>query len=119
MKLTVETGMRCWQSILVAIVPVNVESADAVHSLKFLEAVEWDFARAGDKLKQLRPLFFVKGSECAPEPLDLRRGWIVIVILRVALPVIYVNIWQTRDEKLQLLFVEDGDELGRDDLVKA
>lgn len=42
--------MRTWKSVLVAIVAMNVESTEAVHALKFFEAVEWHFTRTSDKL---------------------------------------------------------------------
>jgi hypothetical protein len=37
----------------------------------------------------------------------------------MALPVVHINIWQARDEKLQLLLIEDLDQLGWDDVVEA
>ena len=48
---TVETGMRAWQSVLISIVPMDIELAEAVHSFKFFKSVEWNFTGAGDKLE--------------------------------------------------------------------
>ena len=50
---------------------MNVETAEAVHSLKLLEPVERYFASASDELKQLRAFLFVEGSNSTPKPLDL------------------------------------------------
>ena len=52
--------MRAGEPLLVAVVAVDVESADAVHPLKFFEAVEWDLGSARDKLEKLGPLLFIK-----------------------------------------------------------
>lgn len=41
------------------------------------------------------------------------------MILGVVLPIVHVNVWQTGDEEFELLFVEDGDELGRNDVVET
>lgn len=85
--------MRAGQSVLAAIVTVNVESVDAVHTLKLLEAVQRHFACARDELQQLGQLLLVEGSDCAPEPLDLLAGRRVIMVLGVALPVVDINVW--------------------------
>lgn len=66
--------MRTWKAILVTVVTMNVESVDSIHTLKFFKAVEWYFAGSGDKLKQLRTFLLVEGTDCTPEPLDLRGG---------------------------------------------
>ena len=66
--------MRTWQAIFVTVVTMDVESIDSIHTLKFLEAVEWHFAGSGDELEQLRTFFFVEGTDCTPEPLNLRGG---------------------------------------------
>jgi hypothetical protein len=41
------------------------------------------------------------------------------MILGVALPVIYIDVWQTRDQKLKLLLGEDGNEVLGDDVMEA
>lgn len=111
--------MRAGQPLLVAIVAVDVEPVDAVHALQLLEAVQRHLGRPRDELEELGPLFLVERAQGAPEPLDLLRGSRVVVVLGVALPVIHVDIGQTRDEKLELLLVEDGDEVLGDDVVEA
>jgi hypothetical protein len=58
-------------------------------------------------LQQLGLLFLVEAADSAPEPLNLWRGLLVIVVFSVVLPVIDVNVRKTRDEKLEFLFVED------------
>jgi len=98
---------------------VNIEAANAVHALKLLEAIEWDLGCAGYELEQLGALLLVEGSNSSPEPLDLLRRRSVVMVLRVALPVIEINIRQAGDEMLKLLLVEDGNELGWNDVVES
>jgi hypothetical protein len=95
------------QTILAAIVTVNVELGKAVHTLKLLEAVEWDLGSAGDELQKLGLFFLVEAADSTPEPLDLWRGLLVVVVFGVVLPVVDVNVGKTRDEKFEFLFVED------------
>ena len=47
---TIKTSMRARQSVLVAVVPVNVEAAEAIHALKLTKAIEGDFAGACNEL---------------------------------------------------------------------
>lgn len=99
--------MTARQTILATIITVNVELGEAIHTLKLLEAVEWDLGSTGDELQQLGLLFLVEAADSAPEPLNLWRGLLVVVVLGVVLPVIDINIRKTRDEKFEFLFVED------------
>ena len=58
-ELTVEACVRARKSVLVAIVTVDVESTEAIHSLKFLKAIERYLASSGDELQQLGTFFLV------------------------------------------------------------
>ena len=58
-KLTVEACVRARKSILVAIVTVDVEPTEAIHTLKLPEAVERYLASSGNELQQLGTLFLV------------------------------------------------------------
>lgn len=78
---------------------MNVEAVDAVHALELLEAVEWHLARTRDELEKLGKLLLVKRPDRTPEPLDLLARGRVVVVLGVALPVVDVDVRQTRDEK--------------------
>ena len=98
---------------------MDVEAVDSVHALEFLESIQRHFTRTRDELQKLGAFFLVKGSHRTPEPLDLGRRRRVVLVFRVALPVVHVNVRQARDEQLQLLFVEDGNEVGRNDFVEA
>lgn len=118
-RLTVETRVRAWKTILVAVVAMDVESADTVHTLKFLEAIERHFTGASDELQQLGTLFLVERAHGTPEPLDLGRRGRVVVVLSVHLPVVHLDLGQTGNEQLQLLFIEDGDQIGSDDLMES
>ena len=51
--------------------------------------------------------------------MDLLRRCGVVVILRVALPVIDVDVRQTRDKQLKFLLVENGDQFRRDNVMEA
>ena len=48
--LTIEASMRARQSVLIAVIPVDIESAKAVHALKLAKAIERHFARTCNKL---------------------------------------------------------------------
>lgn len=87
--------MRARQPVLIAIIAVDIEATEAVHALKFLEAVERHLAGTGDELQQLGLLFLIEGADSAPEPLDLRGRGRVVVIFGVVLPVIDVDLWET------------------------
>ena len=58
--LTIEASMRARQSIFVAIISVDVESAKAIHTLQLSKAVERHFPGTCDELQKLGPLFLVK-----------------------------------------------------------
>lgn len=118
-KLTVEACVRAWKSVLRSVVSVDVESAEAVHTFKLLESVERDLASSRDELQQLGLLFLVERSHGAPEPSDLRRGSSVVVVLGIALPIIHVDFWQSGDQKLKFLLVENGDELRGDNVMET
>lgn len=111
--------MRAWEAILVTVVAMDIEAVDPVHALKFLESVEGHFAGSGDELEQFGTLFFVEGADCTPEPLDLRGRSRVVVILRVDLPVVHIDLGQTRNKQLKLLLREDGNEIWRDNFMET
>lgn len=77
---------------------MDVETVDAVHAFELLESIERHLASTGDKLQQLGQFFFVKRSDCSPEPLDLWRRRIVVVILSISFPIVNINIRKTRDQ---------------------
>jgi hypothetical protein len=52
--------MRAWQTIFVAIVSMDIESAESIHTLELAEAIERYFGGTSDELKQLSSLFLVK-----------------------------------------------------------
>ena len=111
--------MRARQSVLIAVISVDVESAKAIHTLKLAKAVERHFACTCNKLQELGSFLLVKRSDCAPEPLNLWRRGLVVVIFGVIFPVVDIDIGQTRDEQFKLLLVEDCDQFRRHDVVKA
>lgn len=49
-QLTVKASMGAWQTILIAIIAMDVKTADAIHALELTEAVEWYFACSGNEL---------------------------------------------------------------------
>jgi hypothetical protein len=75
--------------------------------------------RTRDKLQQLREVLLVHLAHDLPEPLDDGAGRRVAVVLRVRAQVGHVDVWQPADKQLQLVVVEDGDELARDQLPEA
>ena len=97
-SLTVKASMRTWQPILIAIISMNVKSAESIHALKLAKAVQWYFASASDELEELGSLFFVERTNGSPEPLDLRRRGLVVMVFCVIFPVVNVNIRQTGNQ---------------------
>ena len=71
--LTIKASMRTRQSVLVAVVSMDVEPAEAVHAFEFLETVERNLTSTCDKLQEFGSFFLIKGPDCSPEPLDLSR----------------------------------------------
>ena len=72
-RLTIEASMRTWQPVFVAVVSMDIEPTESIHTLEFSETVKRDLAGTGDELKKLGPFFFVERANCTPEPLDLWR----------------------------------------------
>ena len=48
--LTIEASMRARQSVLIAVIAMDVESAKAIHTFKLAEAVERHFAGTRNEL---------------------------------------------------------------------
>ena len=71
---------------------MDIEPTEPIHTLEFPETVQRDLAGTGDELKKLGPFFFVEGADCTPEPLNLRRGGLVVVIFSMVFPIININV---------------------------
>src|SRR5690242_9059907 len=111
--------MAGWQAILAAIVSMDIELGEPVHALELFEAVQWHLTRSCDELKQLGLLFLLESTHGTPEPLNLGRSSGVVVVFGVVFPVINIDIRKTRDEQFELLFAEDGYQLGRHDVMET
>lgn len=118
-KLTIEACVRARKTVLVTVVPVDIEATDAVHTFEVLEAIEGHFASTSHELKELGTLFLVEGTHSSPEPLNLLGGVGVAMVLCIALPIIYIDIWKARDQELEFLLVEDGDKLRGDNIMES
>lgn len=71
---------------------MDIEATEAIHALELLEAVERHLTRSRDELQQLGALLLVVGADGSPQPLDLRRGGRVVVVLGVGLPVVDIDV---------------------------
>lgn len=111
--------MGTGKPLFVAIIPMDVELAESIHTLEFFEPIERNFAGTTDELEKFGAFLFIERSDSTPEPLDLRRGCRVVVVFGIVLPVIHVNFGQAGDQQLQLLLIEDRNELGRDNIVET
>jgi hypothetical protein len=87
--------MTARQTVLAAIITMNVKLGKAIHTLKLLEAIKRHFGSSSNKLQKLGFFFFVEAADCAPEPLDLWRGLLVVVVFGVVLPVVDVDVGKT------------------------
>ena len=97
-KRTVKAGVCGRQAVLISIIAMNIEAVDAVHAFELFKSIERYLASTGDKLQQLGQFFLVKRSDSPPEPLDLWRRRIVVVILSISFPIVNINVWETRDQ---------------------
>lgn len=77
---------------------MDVETVDAVHAFELFKPIKRHLASTSDKLQQLGQFFLVKRPNCSPEPLDLWRRRIVVVILRISFPIVNINVRETRDQ---------------------
>ena len=96
--LTIETSVRAGQPVLVPVVTVNVETAEAIHAFQFLETIQWHFACSSHELKKLGTFFLFERANCTPEPLNLWRRCRIVVIFRIGLPIVDIDVWKTGDE---------------------
>ena len=118
-SLTIEACVGTRQAILVAVVAMHVESGEAIHALELTEAVQRHLACPRDELQELSTFFFVEGADCTPEPLDLRRGSLVVVVFGMVLPIVHVDIREAGNQELKFLFVEYRNELRRDNVMES
>ena len=118
-SLTVEAGMRAGQSVLVPIITMDVEATETVHAFQLFESVQRNLAGAGDELEEFGALFFIERADRTPQPLDLRGGSGVVVVFGVVLPIVDVDVGQSGYEQLEFLFVENGYEFCRNNVVEA
>lgn len=98
---------------------VDTKQGVSLHSFEILEAVQGNFAGAGDELQQLRSFLVAHASDDAPKPGDLGAVRCVVVILGVSLPIVDVDFGQTRDEQLKLLLIKDCNKFCWNDVVES
>lgn len=96
-----------------------LEFLNAVHTFQRAETLEGYFGGARYKLEEEGTFCLREGPKGPPEPLSLKRGGSVLVILSVTLQIVYVNGGQARYEQFQLGVTEDGDEVFGDDIVET
>jgi hypothetical protein len=89
--------MRAWETILVAVITVDVETANSVHTLEFLKSIERHLTSTRNELQKLGAFFLIERADSAPEPLNLGRGGRVVMILGIDLPIIHFNFGETGD----------------------
>lgn len=58
--LTVEASMRTRKPILIAVITMDIETTEAVHSFKLAKSIERYLASSSDELKKLGSLFLVE-----------------------------------------------------------
>lgn len=98
--------MRLWKSVGVTISLVDGESLHALYALQRIETIQRDPRCTRHKRKHLRALLAVEGFQSTPPPdNDVIRRRIAVVIRRCS-PFVYIDVWSSGDEKLNLLFIE-------------
>jgi hypothetical protein len=97
----------------------NRKPSRPIGALQILEAIHRDPARPRRKLQQSTLLLRVPRSNHLPEILDHVVLLLVAAVVGVFLPVVHVDVGDTADEEFELALVEDIDQVGGDELVKA
>ena len=98
--------MRLWETIGVAVRPMDGESLDTLDTLQLGEAAEGHSRGAGSEAQYLGPLFSVERLQSTPPPDD---DWIrtrVAIVLGRSTPFVNIDIRSARDEQFKLLLVE-------------
>ena len=106
----VEARVRRRQPVSRAVVAVDLKLLRPVHPLKGREALKRHLGRPSHKLHEFGLIRLVKRTQGSPEPDDLQRVGLVLVVLCVGLEIVDVNVGQSRQQQLEFLLVEDGDE---------
>lgn len=100
------TCVRLWETIGVAVRPMDGESLDTLDTLELGEAAEGYSRGTSSEAQYLGPLFSVERLQSTPPPDD---DWIrtrVSVVLSRSTPFVNIDIRSTRDEQFKLLLVE-------------
>ena len=97
----------------------HTEPPRPVRALQVFEPIDGDTRRARGELEQARLLFLVELAHDLPEPLDELVVLLAAPVVRVAFPVVDVDLAQAADQDLELALVKDCQRLLRDDLVDA
>jgi hypothetical protein len=100
------TGVRLWEAVACAVGAVDGELLDAMYALEVRKPAEGDAARACREGEYLGALLPTEALERPPPPYDRRVGRVVAVVLRRCSPLVDIDVWRSRDEQLNLLFVE-------------
>mmetsp|Transcript_25144 Transcript_25144/g.68340 ORF Transcript_25144/g.68340 Transcript_25144/m.68340 type:complete len:205 (-) Transcript_25144:786-1400(-) len=115
----VEAGVCTGQAARRAIRLVDLELLGPANALQRLEALQGHLACAGDELDHERQVLLAELRQHLEEPPDNRSVGIVALVLCVGTQVCHIDVWQARDEQLQLVVVEDGDEVPGHQLPEA
>lgn len=110
--------MRLWQLVWLASL-LDCKPSRAITTLQILESVDGNTRCTRGELQQTRLLFRVPAANALPEILDNFVILGVTTVVGVLLPVIHVDVCYTTDKQLEFTFVEDVDEVGRDQLVET
>lgn len=98
---------------------MNIEALCALDALQVSKPFQRDLGCTRDELQQLCSLRLVQRSDRTPEPLDHWLTVRVTVQLSVVLPLVHVDVGQSRDEQLELLLRENPDQLDGNDVVET
>lgn len=100
------TCVRLWETIGIAIRPMDREPLDTLHALQFRKAAEGYSRGTGSEAQYLRPLFSIEGLQRTPPPDDDGIGTRVAVVLGRGTPLVNIDVRSAGDQQFELLFVE-------------
>jgi hypothetical protein len=98
--------MCLWESIGIAISPVDGEPLHPLYALQVYKAPERHTRGTCSEAEYLRSLVAIEGLEGTPPPDNDRIGTAVTIVFSRSPPFINIDIGCARNEQLQLLLIE-------------
>lgn len=110
--------MTLWQSVDLTCL-FDGKSSWTITTLEIFETIDRDSACSSCKLQETTLLFCIPRSNHFPEVLNDFVLLLVATVIGVFLPVVYVDISNTANEKLEFTLVKHVDKISRNQFVET